>query len=136
MLNLVYRISSGYSTDNLGMGKPCLAYAALKASLASSVLSCVTNFMRRWGTSSESQSGQNKCNETCHVKFPLEIKLPNKGSSGNPMHTGSSHRPANLMTAFPLGGCCQKCTHRRYAYKHNYDIINSMIPNKVDRRIV
>lgn len=42
MLNLVYRISSGYSIDNLGMGKPCLAYAALKASLASSVLSCGT----------------------------------------------------------------------------------------------
>ena len=81
---------------------------------------------------------QNECYRDLKYAFKESThtqELTNLGTSDNPVVTGSSHRPANLVTAFPLGGCCLKCTHHRYAYKRIYDIINSMIPNKVDRSI-
>ena len=79
----------------------------------------------------------NTCNHNLsHIFLPYHDETNRLGSSGTPVVTDSSHRPANLVTAFPLGGCCLKCTCHQYVYKRIYVIINSMIPNKVDRSIV
>ena len=74
----------------------------------------------------EIHSNQNK--ESFH-----EGKHTNLGSSGNPKHTGSSHDILVLATAHLQRGGDQFRQHFAVTYKSNYDNINSILRDQVDR---
>ena len=100
-------------------------------------------FRRRcqWALHSSSATSKqcacNTCNHNLsHIFLPYHDETNKLGSSGTPVVTDCSHPKLKAVTETFLGGCCLKCTHHRYAYKRIYAIINSMIPNKVDRSIV
>ena len=79
---------------------------------------------------------QNRFQRKSETKQTSYVYNTNKGTPDKSVIAGSSHLKFFLVTAFSLGGCCIKYMRIRYAFKANYVIINNMIPNKVDRRIV
>ena len=70
-----------------------------------------------------------------HAEFALDLTCETKGSSSRRQRTGNLNHHRNLASETFPGGWCLNCTHHRYAYNLIYAIINSMIPNKVDRSI-
>ena len=66
---------------------------------ASTSVSTCTDRVRTWAAAHEQSCGSANKKVLFHKQSPLVNRLPNKGSSGNPMHTGSSHDILVLATA-------------------------------------